>query len=171
MLSARAFDGRYGDIMSKNITLPLAPPFVTLARYFAALDRFDVEAIVECFSENARYGHPQVKDWQPELSTPVLHGRAAIRRFMLEYRKKQDSHHRLTGFGCGAPATGTEFVDGGNFYFATVTGRNGGYLAAVCITFEVDSQNLITRYSPHTAPPAYNLQTSANYIAQYAPAY
>ena len=147
----------------------LPPHFAMVKRYFEALDRFDVDSVVDCFSENVVFGHPQIKDWKPGVS--VLHGRQAIRDFMIEYRKKQDSHHRLTGFGEGVPFTGEKFVDGGPFYFVTVTGRNSDYLASVCIVFEVDEDGRISRYSPHVAPAAYNLQTSESYIWQYTTAY
>jgi ketosteroid isomerase-like protein len=161
----------YEEALLTTHALALEPPFLTLARYFSSLDRFDVDGVVACFTDDVVFGHPQVKYWKPESPRPLLYGRDAVRAFMLEYRKKQDSHHRLTGFGRGVAATGSEFVDGGDFFFATVTGRNGDHLAAVCVVFEVDSEALIKRYAPHTAPPSYNLQTSTDYISQYSPTY
>jgi hypothetical protein len=140
----------------------------TLVRYFKALDNFDIDVLIDTLNEEVDFGHPQVPDWQPDAAIPRLRGRENVRRFMLEFRKKQDSEHRLTGFARGSIVTGPN-VEGSDFYIGAVTGRNGVYITSCLIIFETDDEHRISRYSPHVAPPSYNHQTPLDYLMRFTP--
>jgi len=147
----------------------LEPPFAMLDRYYRALDRWDLADLIDCFSDDATYGHPFVKNWRPELKEPFVRGRDTIRRFLIEARKPQDSTHRITGVGKLSLVADTEFLERGDYYFASVTGRTANLLASCCALFQVDGENRIQRYAPHMGSPYYNLPTSQDYIAKYTP--
>ena len=147
----------------------LDKPFATLDRYYRALDGWDLTTLGDCFAVDALYGHPGVKNWQPDANEPYVRGRETIKKYLQEARKQQDSTHRITGVGKLALVTETEFLNPGEYYFASVTGRTANLLASCCALFQVDAENRIQKYAPHMGSPFYNLPTSREYLDKFTP--
>ena len=147
----------------------LDPPFATLDRYYRAIDRWDLDELVDCFSRDTIYGHPGVMKWDPKLTQPFVRGRDTVKTYLMEERKQQDSKHWITGTGTLTLATDLDFLERGVYYFAAVTARTNNLIASVCVLFQVDAENRISRYAPHVGSPYYNLPTSRDHIAKFTP--
>lgn len=145
------------------------PGLEVITRYLAAMDRFDVEEILDCFSEDVQYGHPRVVEMEPSATRPYLVGRDQLRKF-LEYRGKEDSTHYVTAFARGEVNPGPETGESeGSYCFAAGTGRNQDQLVSFCTVYQLDEDGRIQRYSPHVATPYFNLQVTDEYTSRYTP--
>jgi hypothetical protein len=155
--------------MAQQAPTIVDPGLEVISRYLAAMDRFDVEAILDCFSAEVEYGHPRVTEFDPSLTKPILVGRERLGQF-LTFRGKENSEHHVTAFARGGMVPGPlADLRHGSYCFAAGTGRNGDQLVSFCTIFQLDDDNRICRYAPHVASPYYNLQITDEYASSYVP--
>jgi hypothetical protein len=156
-------------LMTEQAVTMVDPGLEVISRYLAAMDRFDIDEILDCFSADVEYGHPRVSEFDPSAANGILIGREKLRAF-LEYRGQEDSKHHVTAFARGEMVPGPlGDLRGGTYCFAAGTGRNLDRLVSFCTIFPLDDDNRIRRYSPHVASPYYNLQISNDYASRYVP--
>jgi hypothetical protein len=145
------------------------PGLLVISRYLSAMDRFEIDEILACFSEDVEYGHPSVTAFDPSATKPCLIGREQLEKF-LDFRGKQDSEHVITAFARGEMVPGPQpDLQPGSYCFAAGTARIGDHLISFCTPFQLDDENRISRYAPHVASPHYNLQITEAYASRYVP--
>jgi ketosteroid isomerase-like protein len=122
------------------------PALSSLLRYFAALERYDLDAAAACFAEDAVYHHPPYRFPGHEEDATQWHravGRENIKR-LWEFRGPQDSVHHVTGF-----------ARNGNLCFNEGWSAHGGNTEAVSYVsvFRVSDDGLIAEYQTYTHFP------------------
>jgi hypothetical protein len=123
------------------------PALANLLQYFAALERFDLPAAVDCFTSRVEYHHPPYPKVgsggahaEGEKSHAVL-GRSALTE-LWEGRGVQSIGHHVTAF-----------ARDGNLCFAE--GWSPEVDASWVSVFSVDESGRIDRYVPYSSSPAF----------------
>jgi hypothetical protein len=112
-------------------------------RYLRALERFDVDEVVSCFTADARYSPPAFP-WDPDGSRQVAVGHTGLVA-LLEARGSQRVRHEITAY---AEDGSTCFV-AGRFWHGDVA--EPGTFVSVAVV-DVDARRF-ARYVIHAIPP------------------
>jgi len=130
------------------------PALANLLRYFDALDRFDIDGCLACFTDGVIYHHPPYGNLIPERKGDGWHmasGQAELRK-LLEFRGPQPEKHYVTAFA----------RDGNTCFNEGFAERQENRNAASWLTiFKVDGRGLISEYHPYSCVPGRKLLGNA----------
>jgi ketosteroid isomerase-like protein len=118
-----------------------ADPATTLRRYLEALDRFDVETVLDCFTEDVFYSHPGNEPTGGSKRMEVR-GRDSLRQFLHD-RGPRPIRHQITK---AAAQDATVFVAGG-------VDLDGAPMASFISLAELDESGRIRRYETYASLP------------------
>jgi hypothetical protein len=124
------------------------PALSTLLRYFEAVEQFDLDSLVQCFTEDGIYHHPSYRgfpgheDDDPDGWHQAV-GRSELKD-LFQMRGRQDAKHHVTAFAREGDIC---FNEG----YAIVNG-DPNYVSFVAI-FRVNDAGLIREYQAYSHRP------------------
>jgi ketosteroid isomerase-like protein len=109
-------------------------------RYLAALERFDIPAVLGCFTEDAFYSHPPYRDGEPRHE---VQGHDAMARLFDHRGPRPDVSHSLSHSAIG----GDDGFVTGTFL------RNGVAVGSFVSTVTLATDGRIASYAAYTSVP------------------